>query len=155
MFYPNQINLVTYIKWLPVQNSGHNFNNLYRSPEGSSDQNGLSWCTPINGSVVNQYAIVVTDHYTGMTRPYMSWALLPDNHRPKVILLQWSHNESDGVYSGADQRKHQSSASLAFVRGIHRSPVNSPHKRPVRRNMFPFDDVIILKVRWHRDLDKL
>ena len=27
------------------------------------------------------------------------------------------------VYSGADQRKHQSSASLAFVRGIHRSSV--------------------------------
>ena len=37
------------------------------------------------------------------------------------------------VYSGADQRKHQSSASLAFVRGIHRWPVNSPHKRPVTR----------------------
>ena len=32
------------------------------------------------------------------------------------------------VYSDADQRKHQSSASLAFVRGIHRSPVNSPRK---------------------------
>ena len=32
------------------------------------------------------------------------------------------------VYSDADQRKHQSSASLAFVRGIHRGPVNSPHK---------------------------
>ena len=30
------------------------------------------------------------------------------------------------VYSGADQRKHQSFASLAFVRGIHRGPVNSP-----------------------------
>ena len=29
------------------------------------------------------------------------------------------------VYSDADQRKHQSSASLAFVRGIHRGPVNS------------------------------
>ena len=37
------------------------------------------------------------------------------------------------VCSGADQRKHQSSASLAFVRGIHRSPVNSPHKWPVKR----------------------
>ena len=49
-------------------------------------------------------------------------------------------------YSGADQRKHQSSASLAFVRGIHRSPVNSPHKRPVTRKMFPFDDVIILEL---------
>ena len=47
------------------------------------------------------------------------------------------------VYPGADQRKHQSSASLAFVRGIHRSPVNSPHKGPVTRNMFPFDDVIM------------
>ena len=46
------------------------------------------------------------------------------------------------VYSGADQRKHQSSASLALVRGIHRGPVNSPHKRPVTRKMFPFDDVM-------------
>ena len=33
------------------------------------------------------------------------------------------------VYSGADQRKHESSASLAFVRGIHRWPVNSPAQR--------------------------
>ena len=35
------------------------------------------------------------------------------------------------VYLGPDERKHQSSAPLAFVRGIHRSPVNSPHKGPV------------------------
>ena len=48
------------------------------------------------------------------------------------------------VYSGADQGKHQSSASLAFVWGIHRGPVNSPHKRPVKRKMFPFDDVIMV-----------
>ena len=47
------------------------------------------------------------------------------------------------VYSGADQRKHQSSVSLAFVQGIHRWPVNSPHKGPVTREMFPFDDVIM------------
>ena len=47
------------------------------------------------------------------------------------------------VYSGADQRKHQSSASLVFVRGIHRWPVNSPHKGPVTRKIFPFDDVIM------------
>ena len=46
------------------------------------------------------------------------------------------------VYSDADQRKHQSSASLAFVWGIHRGPVNSPHKWSVTRQMFPFDDVI-------------
>ena len=47
-------------------------------------------------------------------------------------------------YSAADQRKHQSSASLAFVRGIHRWPVNSPSQRPVTWKMFPFDDVIII-----------
>ena len=47
------------------------------------------------------------------------------------------------VYSRADQRKHQSSASLAFVWGINRWPVNSPHKGPVTRKMFPFDDVIM------------
>ena len=47
------------------------------------------------------------------------------------------------VYSDADQRKHQSSASLAFVWGIHRWPVNSPHKWSVTRKMFPFDDVIM------------
>ena len=72
-------------------------------------------------------------------------------------LLQWRHNELDGVSnhrrhncfvnsticSGEDQRRHQSSASLAFARGIHRWPVNSPHKGPVTRKRFPFDDVII------------
>ena len=47
------------------------------------------------------------------------------------------------IYSGTDQRKHHSSASLAFVRGIHRWPVNSPHKWPVTRKMFPFNDVIM------------
>ena len=47
------------------------------------------------------------------------------------------------IYSDADHRKHQSSASLAFVRGIHRGPVNFPHKWPVTRKMFPFDDVIM------------
>ena len=47
------------------------------------------------------------------------------------------------VYSDADQRKHQSSPSLVFVWGIHRGLVNSPHKWPVTRKMFPFDDVIM------------
>ena len=44
------------------------------------------------------------------------------------------------VGSGADQRKHQNSASLAFMRGIHRWPVDSPHERPVTWKMFPFDE---------------
>ena len=58
-----------------------------------------------------------------------------------LMLINWT------VYSGADQRKHQSSASLAFVGGIHRWPVNSPDKGPVTRKMFPFDDVIMIRDR--------
>ena len=75
-----------------------------------------------------------------------------------VNTLQWRHNEHDSVsnhqphdfystvYSDTGQRKHQSSASLAFVRIIHRGPVNSPHKWPVARKMLPFGDVIMMKL---------
>ena len=72
-----------------------------------------------------------------------------DRH-PTTLQLQWRHNECDDltfvystIYSYADQRKHQSFASLAFVRGIHRWPVNSPHKGQVTRKVFPFDDLIM------------
>ena len=67
------------------------------------------------------------------------------------VPLQWRHNGHDSISnhqphdcSDADQRKHQSSVSLAFVWGIHRGPINSPHKWPVTWKMFPFDDVILL-----------
>ena len=60
------------------------------------------------------------------------------------------------VNSDADHRKRQSSASLAFVRGIHRGPVNSPHKWPVTREMLPFDDVImnfvVILTVWHQSI---
>ena len=47
------------------------------------------------------------------------------------------------VCSGA-HKKHQSSASLAFLRRFHRWLVESPRKGPVTREMFPFDDVIMV-----------
>ena len=50
------------------------------------------------------------------------------------------------VCSGRTGRKHQSSASLVFVRGIHRWPVDSPHTGPVTGIMFPLDDVIMFSV---------
>ena len=62
--------------------------------------------------------------------------------------LKWRHNGHDGVSNhklhdcllnrlfGRRSEKHQSPASLAFVRGIHRSPVNSPHKWLVTRKWF-------------------
>ena len=56
------------------------------------------------------------------------------------------------VCPGADQRKHESSASLAFVRGSHRWLVNSPHKGPVTWKMFPYDDVIMGRRARHEPL---
>ena len=55
------------------------------------------------------------------------------NHQPSDCLL--------GHLSRHDERKHQSSASLALLRGIHRWPVNIPHKGQITRNIFTFDDV--------------
>ena len=59
------------------------------------------------------------------------------------------------VYLDTDKRKQQSSASLAFVRGIHRRPVNSPHKWPVTRKMFPFDDVIMCGIHTRAILQRV
>ena len=69
-------------------------------------------------------------------------------YKVRYVSLQWRHDELDGVTNYHDRftqlfihalikEKHQSSASLAVVRGIHRWPVNSPHKGPVTRKMFP------------------
>ena len=65
----------------------------------------------------------------------MKWV---SNHKPHSYLLN--------RYSSEDQRKHKSSAPLTFVRGIHRTPVNSPQKWPVTWKMFPFDDVIMTNI---------
>ena len=42
------------------------------------------------------------------------------------------------VCSGTDQIRYQSSASLAFVSGIHKWPCGSPHKEPETRRCFHF-----------------
>ena len=68
------------------------------------------------------------------------------------LTLQRRHNECDGVLKHRRldclfnrlfrrrSKKHQNSASLAFLRGIYRWPVNSPG--PILQKMFPFNDVI-------------
>ena len=74
-------------------------------------------------------------------------------HYIDVMMASWWRLKS----RGEDQRKGQSSASLAFVQGFHRWPVNrwpvnSPLKSPVRRIMFPFDDVMmLLAIQWYGD----
>ena len=82
-------------------------------------------------------------------------------------ILQWRHNEHhsisnhrrlDCLLNGLfrhESKKHQSSVSLAFVRGIHRWPVKSPHKRPVTRKIIPFDDVIMNHTIFHDLVNQL
>ena len=81
--------------------------------------------------------------------PCVGWA---SPHYGDVIMgaiaSQITSLHYSNVYSDADQRKNQSSASLALVGKIHREPVNSPHKWPVIRKMFPFDDVIMGNNTW-------
>ena len=107
----------------------------------------------------------ITVFYINWTSCQPIFAFLPYFYRPDDILsaVQWRHNEHDGVsnpsltsvYSTVHSRrksknqdtyqiKRQSSASLAFVRGNSRSPVNAPHKGPLTRKMLPFNDVIMV-----------
>ena len=65
-----------------------------------------------------------------------------------TVTLQWAESPASRlfaqpVFSGTDQSKRQSSASLTFVRGIHLWPVDFLYKEPVMQKMFPFDDVMM------------
>ena len=120
-----------------IPSSSHDNNSLYSPRESytlpdiqSSSGDGYepAICTDIwTRSIYGKIAV----HYNDVIMSSMA---------SKITSLKIVYSTG---YSRADQRKHQSSASLAFVWGIHRSPVNSPHKGPVTRNFFPFDDVIM------------
>ena len=133
--------------------------NLGRTPD----------CFPSNGTCYVWLRIRTTlhalscDHSTtpGLVHMPLQWLHQPVqiySCKQSLTALRWRNDERvsqitsltivcSTVYSGSDQRKDHSSASLAFVLGIHRWPVNSPHKGPVTRKMFPFDD-IIMEGKW-------
>ena len=81
------------------------------------------------------------------------WPSSPGRLRPQP--LRWRHNWCDGVSNhqphdcliGRLCRRQSKKTSKLRVTGlcvgIHRWPVNSPHKCIVTRKMFPFDDVIM------------
>ena len=74
------------------------------------------------------------------------------------IALHWRHNDHDSVSSHQPHgcllnrlfRRRSKKTSKLRVTGLcvgnSPGPVNSPHKGPVTRKMFPFDDVIMIFV---------
>ena len=132
-----------------------------RSKPSLSSRNGRS--TPVSGAGMSKSARLRSATVPRMCERSFNlcsgYGLVSSGNRP----FTWTNNDHYGdvimstmasqinsltivcwnVYSGADQRKHQSPASLAFVKGIYPWPVNSPHKWLVTRKMFPFDDVSV------------
>ena len=124
------------------------------------------WGIILNMGLANEKRRYICNVVSDWLSPYPEWSLhlsllllviplhfkrhsMRFNHHHDVIMSAMASQITgvsivcSAVYSGADQRKHQSSASLAFVRGIHRWPVDSPHNGPATRKMFPFDGVIM------------
>ena len=116
-------------KWLLL---GHTYNSLY---------NTMHLCMVITSTKAPRQNLNLSTYYGDIIMSAMA---------SQITSLSVVYST---VYSGADQRKHQYSMSLAFVRGIHRGPVNSPHKWSVTRKMLLFDDVIMRN--WPRNIESL
>ena len=99
--------------------------NIHTWKDSLYNETGRWWCIymVIAGLAITHYSVVIM---SAMTSQITDVSIV-----------------SSTVGSGADQRKHQSSVPLAFVRRIHRWPVDSPHKGPVMMKRFPFDNVIM------------
>ena len=91
----------------------------------------FGWLPPLVNSVLQRWTKISSVHYCEVIMGAVA---------SKITSLTIVYST---VYLDADQSIHQNSALLVFVRGIHHGPANSPHKWPVTRKMFPFDDVIM------------
>ena len=125
--------------------------------EPPSKKVAINFPTEMCGQRSTDLMYLPTNPNAGLGKGYHNRSLIIDLqfHYSDVILSMMA-SQITGVSiacstgcSGADQRKHQSSVSLAFVRRIHRWPVDSPHKGPITRKMLPFDYIIVSScTRW-------
>ena len=125
---------------------------------------GLLYLNTLNFTHVLQGVFPVTGAIIWLPR----WSILdgygrspPLQWRPmcvKTPLFTRPLPVRSAVCSGAHQRKHENSASLAFMRGTHWWLVDSLHKGSVKRKIFQFDDVIVVGIVtswWHNHKNKL
>ena len=112
----------------------------------SSDEMTFMWCHYVSPLVTYWFNIIM--NYSGSLSKCVYFTKYYSDVTMSTMASQifGVSTVCFAVCSDADQRKHQSSASLAFVRGIHRWLVNSPHKGPVTRKMFSFGDVFMINL---------
>ena len=111
---------------------------------------------PASGICLDAPLRHLVDHECDVTSPHNVTVIHHDReqrtfvsgYEAAVSTLEWRHNALAGVSNlrrlaclpsrlfRRTSKEHQISALLAFLRGIHRWPVNSPHKRPVTNKMF-------------------
>ena len=95
--------------------------------DSANERRQLHWNVVSHGEPIHKIIPDFNSWYAKMQRVYLTW--------------QWRHNGRDGVSN------HQPRHCLPFIqtqiKENIKAPVNSPHKWPVTRKMFPFDDVIM------------
>ena len=109
---------------------------------------------------------MATSYFWSFVRGSHLWPGVSVHKRPLIqkafpchdvfMTLRWRHNDRDSVSNHQPhdcllnrlfRRRSKKTSKLrvtGLCAGIHRGPVNSPHKWPVTRKMFPFDDVIMI-----------
>ena len=127
---------------------------IWRQRSGSTLAQVMACCLTAPSNHLNQCRHIIKDLKIPINKTRLKIEFLKSHPHYNDVIMDAIPSQITSltivysmVYSGADQRKHQSSALLAFVRGIHRWPVNSPHKWLVTRKIFSFDDVIIKSPR--------
>ena len=148
------------IDWVHFKPEQCEFGSNFEFDRSTVSRTGARWKYDKELADCHDDDVTTTKHFCpSMKRihrwPMYSWDVGHFPHYRDVIMsvmasqITGISNVYSTVCSGGDQRKHQSSALLAFVRGIHRWPVNSSHKGPVMLKMFPFDDVIMTRSDLH------
>ena len=113
--------------------------NISRANKKPAGKQEISWKIPGSNHIASSVILLQGQQKNTVSYKHTNvWTEL-DCYTLITLTSQWARWRLKSpavystVYSGADQRRHQSSASLAFVRGFHRWPVNSTHKGPVTR----------------------
>ena len=127
--------------WVEVADCLCTHNGLYCCLFGRNKHQKQPSSEHINSSL-RQYIHYTCSHYSDVIMSMMA------SHTTGILVVYWN------VCSGADKKNTKAPRHLAFVRGIHRWTVSTPHQGPVTRKMFPFDNVIMYTTWWAHSIKR-